>query len=226
MKRSKLRAYLGHIVRYLGHVKIFTAGNVFGKNKHPGQAPGDVNVKLCDQPSLSFDEQGALPDQEIAVTMKRQQGLLLDSLDSDKAFGPTDDRFANCFWVNGIGLAALHIGLNLHRWGRPHIMIQRAQLTRPTEWIAAGFHANRARLQLRKLRRNLRWPQRAIESGGFVFDDAVNQKVILARSRYIMVICMGRFISKSELDTCTMALRHSGRSRSHLLHRPSRTVMQ
>ena len=58
---------------------------------------------------------GALANQQIAAAVQRQDRLLLDGLDRDKAHARPPNRFADRFGIGGVVLVALYVGFDVLR---------------------------------------------------------------------------------------------------------------
>ena len=96
-----------------------------------GEASCDKDTKLGNQTTQIVDELRSLAHQKITRPMQRQQGLLLDCLDRNKAHRRTCHRLADRFGINGIRLPAFDVWLHIHRRDQPNLMAQGRQFARP-----------------------------------------------------------------------------------------------
>src|SRR6478752_5350412 len=113
--------------------------------------------------------------------MKRQRGLLLDRLDRNKAHGRARDRLADRLRISGVGLAPLHVWLDVGRRHQPHGMTQTSKLPRPVMARAAGLHADQARSELAEEGHYLSSPQRSSGENLSCSADSVHLEDILGQ---------------------------------------------
>src|SRR5690606_15070176 len=110
--------------------------------------------------------------------------------------------------VGSIGLAALYVRLDVSRWHQPNLMSRLRQLARPVMRRAARLHAHQARRQLGEERQHLRSPERLANNRLTSRVDSMNLKMLLAKSRPIVVISMWVAPSRGRFDSNhTLALR-------------------
>ena len=113
--------------------------------------------------------------------MQRERSLLLDRLDRDEAHRRSGDRLADRLRVPGVGLAPLHIGLDVSRRHQPNLVPESDQLPRPVMARAAGLHADQARREFCEERDHLSPSERPPDNHFARAGDRVNLKDILGQ---------------------------------------------
>ena len=108
--------------------------------------------------------------------MHRQRRLLLARLHGHEPHRRPRDRLANRRRIGGVGLAALHIRLDVSRRHQSHLVPEAEQLARPMMGRAARLDPDQAWRQFGEERQNLRTPQRRADDDLAGRINAVNLK--------------------------------------------------
>src|SRR5918998_3065885 len=169
-----LRGETGDLVGFTGH-------RAPDEHQSVRDALRDVEAELGQESPDHVDELGALPNEEITRPMQRQRGLLLDRLDRDKAHGRAGDRLADRLRIASVGLASLHVRLDVGRRHQPNLVTEADQLARPVMARAAGLHADKAGRELAEERDHLRSSQSPPDDHLSRAADRVNLKDVLGQ---------------------------------------------
>ena len=148
---------LGSFNRYLW---CFAIDDLPRHQQRAFQSLRDVDAELGQQTADHVDQLRALLDQQIARPVHRQRRLLLGRLHRHEPHRRPRHRLADRFRIGSVGLAALHIRLDVSRRHQAHLMAELDQLARPVMRRAARLDADQARRQLGEERQHLRPSQR------------------------------------------------------------------
>jgi hypothetical protein len=93
----------------------------------------------------SIHQHRALTNQSFPASVQQHGGLLFSRLDRHEPHRRPHNGLADGFRIRGIVLVPLHIGFYVLRRHQPHLMTQRAQLTRPVVRRRARLQPTRQR---------------------------------------------------------------------------------
>ena len=107
---------------------------------------GRDDPELREVTAQGVDQHRPLPDQEVPSLVEHQGCLLIDALDRHEAHRRPGHRLADGLGISGVGLSALHVGLDVGGRHQLHRMAQRRNFPRPVMRRATRFHPHQARL--------------------------------------------------------------------------------
>ena len=163
------------------HIRRVTIDDLPRHQQGAFESLRDVDAELGQQAADHVHQLRALLDQQIARPVHRQRRLLLGRLHRHEPHRRACHRLADRFRIGRVGLAALHIGLDVGRRHQAHLMAQLDQLARPVMRRAARLDADQAGRQLGEERQHLRSSQRLANNDLASRIDAVNLKNALGQ---------------------------------------------
>lgn len=165
----------------LGQPGLFALDDPFRKIDGPRDAPSDGDAEFRGQAPEHVDQLGALSNHEISCAVQREKRLLFLGFDLDEAHRGPCHGFADRFGVDRIGLAALHVGFDVHRRHQPDGMAEHRELPRPMVARCAGLNADEAGRQSLEERQHLRPSQRSVEGNLSGLGYSVDLKDVLGQ---------------------------------------------
>jgi hypothetical protein len=132
--------------------------------------------QMCPQ---CVGELRALTDQQTPCPMHGHCRLLVFGLNGHEPHRWPGNGFANRCRISRIVLAPFDVGLHVNRRDQPNGMTEFGQLAPPVVCCRARFHANEARLDLRKKRDHLLATKLPNDNNLALFVDAMNLENIL-----------------------------------------------
>ena len=91
------------------------------------------------------DQHGPLTHQQLASPVQHQYSLALGALDRHEPHGRPGHRLADRFGITRVGLATLHVRLDVGRRHQPNLVAEPDQLARPVVARSASLHSDQAR---------------------------------------------------------------------------------
>jgi hypothetical protein len=120
------------------------------RGAHPARATSSDDAKLGEMTAQRIDQHRSLADQKVAHFVQHQNGLLVDGLDGDKTHRRPSYRLCDRLGIGGIGLAALHVWLDISWRHQSNRVPQPGQFPSPMMRGSASLHADKAAWQRSK----------------------------------------------------------------------------